>query len=60
MGINGADYDGDGDWDLYLSNLGENLFLRNNGDGTFDDVTERTGTAERRWSTSSCPARVEV
>ncbi len=40
-----ADYDNDGHPDIYLSNFGPNVMYRNNGDGTFDDVTEQTGTA---------------
>lgn len=42
-----GDYDGDGKVDLYCANdfsLG-NLF-RNKGDGNFEDVTEKTGTAD--------------
>jgi hypothetical protein len=42
-----ADYDNDGFPDLYVSNFGPNVFYRNNGDGTFTDVTRQTGTASR-------------
>jgi hypothetical protein len=42
-----SDYDGDGDMDLYLANdFAPNNLLRNQGDGTFVDVTEETGTAD--------------
>jgi hypothetical protein len=42
-----ADYDGDGDPDLYLSNdFAPNNFLENRGEEGFVDVTERTGTAD--------------
>ncbi|NJL58671.1 MAG: VCBS repeat-containing protein [Desulfobacteraceae bacterium] len=47
-GVVTGDYDNDGDADLYLNNFGPNVFYRNNGDGTFTDVTTETGT--------QCPA----
>jgi hypothetical protein len=47
-----ADYDGDGDLDLYLSNYGPNELYRNNGDGTFTDVTEAAGVGDPRFSLS--------
>ncbi len=38
------DYDNDGDEDLMtVGGLGENLLWRNNGDGTFTDVTQAAG-----------------
>jgi hypothetical protein len=42
MGIAPADYDHDGDWDFYKSNLGDNLLLRNDG-GVFVDATYVAG-----------------
>ena len=35
MGASAADYDDDGDLDLYVLNYGPNVLYRNNGDGTF-------------------------
>ncbi len=43
LGIGAGDYDSDGDPDLYLSNFGPNVLYRNNGDGTFTDVTAQAG-----------------
>jgi hypothetical protein len=43
MAAAAADYDNDGDEDLFLLNYGPNVFYRNNGDGTFTDITDLTG-----------------
>ncbi len=48
-----ADYDNDGDPDLYVTNYGADRLWRNDGDGTFTDVTVASGTGDRRWG-SSC------
>lgn len=37
-----ADYDNDGNRDLFITNFGENILYRNDGDGTFTDVTNDT------------------
>ena len=38
-----GDYDNDGDPDVYVTNFGPNRLYRNNGDGTFTDVTRAAG-----------------
>jgi hypothetical protein len=48
MGASSADYDGDGDDDLYVTALGDNVLLRNDG-GRFADATASAGVAGGRW-----------
>lgn len=50
MAASAADYDNDGDLDLYVCNYGRNLLYRNNGDGTFTEVAEEAGLASPGWS----------
>lgn len=46
-GVSAADYDNDGDLDLYLSAWGQpDVMLRNNGDWTFTDVTQEAGLGD--------------
>ena len=49
MGCAAADYDNDGDLDLYVTNFGRNTFYQNQGDGTFEDVAEKAGVGDDRW-----------
>ncbi|MBT8088942.1 MAG: CRTAC1 family protein [Gammaproteobacteria bacterium] len=53
MGAAAADYDNDGDADLYVVNFGRDVLYRNNGDGTFADVGEETGIDGERWGSSA-------
>ncbi len=53
MGCTVGDFDGDGWPDIYVTQLGGNHLFRNNGDGTFSDVTARAGVAVNSWSTSA-------
>lgn len=50
-----GDIDNDGDLDLYVTAYGLNTLYRNNGDGTFTDVTAAAGAGGgvREWSTSA-------
>jgi hypothetical protein len=43
MAVVTADFDNDGDQDIWVTNWGPNVFYRNNGDGTFTDITEEAG-----------------
>ena len=49
-GVAVGDYDGNGYLDLYVTSLGPNLLYKNNGDGTFSDVTAAAGVAGPRRS----------
>jgi hypothetical protein len=53
FGCSAADFDNDGDLDLYVLNYGPNVFYRNNGDGTFTDISESSGLANPNWSLSA-------
>ena len=53
MGVACGDYDNDGDPDLYVTNFGANVLYRNNGDGTFTDVTETAGVGDTLWGSSA-------
>ena len=52
-GCSAADFDDDGDLDLYVLNYGPNVFYRNNGDGTFTDVSRESGLDCPLWSLSA-------
>ena len=43
FGVTVGDYDNDGNRDLFIGNAGPNALYRNNGDGTFTDVTAGSG-----------------
>ena len=53
MGCAAADYDNDGDQDLYVTNYGPNVLYQNNGDRTFADATEQAVVGASQWSTST-------
>ncbi len=59
MGAFAADYDNDGDVDLYVTNWGGNILYRNEGHGTFTDVTAKAGVAASAWSTAAAWADVD-
>lgn len=51
MGIAMGDYDQNGTFDYYVSNLGRNVLYKNLGDGTFLDVTDEAGVANTNVGT---------
>jgi hypothetical protein len=54
MGVAVGDIDNDGRVDVYRTGLTGSVMLHNNGDGTFSDVTARTGTGDSgAWGVSS-------
>ena len=53
IGAATGDVDNDGRVDLYVTTLGSNALLRNNGDGSFTDITATSGADDRRWSSSA-------
>ena len=53
LGIVAADYDNDGDQDIFLTSLGRNILLSNH-DGIYTDVTQQSGLGNRiEWSSSA-------
>jgi len=53
IGAAAADYDNDGDADLYVTALGPNRLFRNIGNGRFEDVTAKAGVGDPSFSTSA-------
>ena len=53
LGIVTADYDNDGDQDIFLTSLDRNILLRNDN-GIFNDVSQSSGLGNRiEWSSSA-------
>src|SRR3954447_22506954 len=53
MGCTIADYDNDGYPDIFVTAYGRCTLYRNNGNGTFTDVTAKAGLAAPGWTTSA-------
>jgi hypothetical protein len=53
MGVTAGDMDGDGDADLFVTNLGRNTWYVNRGDGSFDDRSEAGGFTLEGLSTGA-------
>ncbi|MBA3439991.1 MAG: CRTAC1 family protein [Pyrinomonadaceae bacterium] len=53
MGVATGDYNNDGFTDLYVTSYGHNVLYRNNGNGTFADVTAGAGVGAAGWSASA-------
>src|SRR3954463_10391101 len=52
MGCAIADYDNDGNADIFVTAYGRGTLYHNNGNGTFSDVTAKAGLAAPGWTTS--------
>ena len=53
LGVTAADYDNDGELDIYVTALGPNRLFQNLGGGKFSDVTARAGVGDPGFSTSA-------
>ncbi|OLB90193.1 MAG: hypothetical protein AUI12_00620 [Acidobacteria bacterium 13_2_20CM_2_57_6] len=55
QGVCVGDYNNDGLMDLFVTYYGKNVLYRNNGDGTFTDVTHETGLLqlEDHWNSGA-------
>lgn len=50
IGVAVADYDNDGDTDIFVAGVYHNILFQNQGDGTFRDVTKEAGINCKYWS----------
>ena len=54
FGVTAGDYDNDGKTDLFVTRWRSYVMLRNRGDGTFENMTDRAGLGGNRdWPTSA-------
>lgn len=54
IGVAVGDFDNDGFPDIYMTGYNKSVLYRNNGDGTFTDVTARAGVENAgRWATAA-------
>ncbi len=53
MGAAAADFDNDGDTDLFVAGVFRNTLHRNRGDGTFEDITELSGVTSTEWAVAA-------
>jgi predicted Zn-dependent protease len=59
-GVSVADYDNDGDQDVFVTRWRSYALYRNNGNGTFDEMTQAAGLGgDRDWPTSSAFADLD-
>lgn len=59
MGVAAADFDGDGQVDLFITGYRTCALYRNEGGGRFREVTEAAGVRDAGWSTSAGFADVD-
>jgi hypothetical protein len=53
MGVAVADFDNDGNLDVYVTGYGENVLYRNKGNCNFEDVTQKAGVGGAGFSTGA-------
>lgn len=53
MGVAVADYNNDGNVDIFVAGVYNNILFKNNGDGTFADATQQAGIASDLWSVAA-------
>jgi hypothetical protein len=53
MGTAVADFDNDGDVDIFVAGVFHNTLFQNNGDGTFRNVTRQAGIKSDQWSVAA-------
>jgi hypothetical protein len=53
MGAAAADFDNDGDADLFVAGVGRQQLLRNTGRGTFEDISARSGIRDGEWAVAA-------
>ncbi len=60
MGATFADYDDDGDLDLYVTNRGPNRLFSNLGDGSFREIGAAAGVDDPSWSVGAAWADFDL
>ncbi|XZE19664.1 FG-GAP repeat domain-containing protein [Pirellulaceae bacterium SH449] len=60
QGVMIADFDNDGFDDIYVTNLGANLFFRNQGDGTFEEIGKECRVDCPSWSSSAAWVDIDL
>jgi len=53
MGVAAADYDNDGNVDLFVAGVNRNILYRNLGNGKFEDVTAKSGIKSDQWAVAA-------
>ncbi len=53
MGAAAADFDNDGNVDLFVAGFERNILYRNTGKGTFENITGKSGIQSRVWSVAA-------
>lgn len=60
QGLAAGDADNDGDVDVFVTNLGPDVYWRNEGGGRFTDATARGGFSDDWWGTSAAFGDVDA